>query len=108
MNKPVWIKFGVENETHTINLDNVIDIRFEKNTDKDSSVEIRYADRTYTIFKGGVNAMEAFYNKVVNGVSMVCSFYDCDNNPQVNGKLPNLDQCVLITENEENKTITKL
>lgn len=107
MNKPVWIKFSVENETHTINLDNVIDIRFEKNTDKDSSVEIRYADRTYTLFKGNEVEMKAVYSKVFDGIRAVCACCDCDT-AGVQKPLPNLDNCVLITENDGIKTVTNL
>lgn len=109
MEKPIWIKFNVGDESHIINLESVIDIKFNGHCDFcPADIEIRYADRTYTQFKGTRENMTSLYEKIMNAMRCVCTMYDCDGAAPTAGRLPNLDQCVLISEDNEHKTVTKL
>lgn len=108
MNTPFFIEFTQGKNSYAINLDCVTDIKLEKN-ESYSSVGINYADRTYTHFEGSEHDMVSLYTKIINGISNMGKCYRCDlGGMKPNSTLPNLDQCVLITENDDSKEIRKL
>lgn len=108
MNTPFFIEFTHGKNSYVINLENVINIRMSKNGTC-CSVEIKYADRTYSLFEGNEHDMDVLYTKIVKGIAGMGKCYRCDlGGTMPNTQLPNLDQCVLITENDDSKEIRKL